>query len=336
MVNLTLIKDTLLRLQLHHMDMSTMNFTDLFQTYPLLDTLEMDGCKVASWPDFSAAHKLKYINLNWNKITSYPPTLGFPTDNVLQTLHISGNKAPNVLTSISSFFEGLPNLIQLGMSSVDATTWPNVSGYIHNLRLLHVASNPLNGIDTQLFLGVDNLTSPELPPEGYPLFTDLNLNSIRLTYFPEELLTIFPNLRYLRLGYNQGYISNVPNFTLIYSTLYVLEIQYNDNGQGEPSPYPTFHYETVLHNMIKLNYLYMHRNFIPNSPFSAEFIIQQFPALRYLILEDNLIQTLQDLTPVGNAPHHDDLEVQVFMLPISNYSEDIVFPRKTYLAINVT
>ena len=310
MVNLTLIKDTLVRLQLHQMDMSSMNFTELFQTYSKLEILEMEGCKVASWPDFSAAHKLKYINLNWNKITSYPPVPGFPSDNVLETLHISGNKATNVLSSVSSFFEGLPNLIRLGMSSVDATIWPNVSGYIHNMQLLHVASNKFNGLDTKLFLGVDNLTSAELPPGGYPLLTDLNLNGIRLTYFPEELLTIFPNLRYLRLGYNQGYISNVPNFTLIHSTLYVLEIQYNDNGQGEPSPYPTFNYETVFHDMVKLNYLYLNRNFIPNFPFSAEFIIQEFPALRYLILQDNLIQTLPDMTPVGNAPHHDDLEVQ--------------------------
>ena len=102
------------------------------------------------------------------------------------------------------------------MNGVNATMWPNVSGYIHNMQMLQVGSNPLNGIDTQLFLGVDNLTSPELPPGGYPLFTDLNLNNIRLMHFPEELLTIFPNLKCLRMGYNQGYISNVPNFTLIH------------------------------------------------------------------------------------------------------------------------
>ena len=234
MVNLTLIKDTLVRLQLHYLDMSGMNFTELFQTYTELTTLEMAGCMITSWPDFSAAHKLKHINLNSNKMTSYPATLGFPSDNLLETLHISGNKASNVLTSISSFFEGLPHLSRLGMGGVDAATWPNVSGYIQNLRLLHIYNNPLNGIDTHAFLGVENLTSSDLPPGGYPLFTDLHLNGIRLTHFPEELFTAFPNLRCLRIGYNQDYITNVPNFTLIHSTLYVLEIQYN--GQGEHSP----------------------------------------------------------------------------------------------------
>ena len=316
MVNLTLIKDTLVGLQLHSMDMSSMNFTELFQTYPKLTTLEMASCRVASWPDFSAAHKLKYINLNSNKMASYPATLGFPPDNVLETLHISGNKATNVLTSISSFFTGLPHLRGLGMGSVDAATWPNVTGYIENLRLLHIYNNPLNGIDTQAFLGVGNLSSSDLPPGGYPLFTDLHLNGIRLPYFPEELFMVFPNLRYLRMGYNEFYITNVPNFTLIHSTLYVLEIQYN--GQGEQSPYPTFNYETVFNNMVILRYLYMHRNFITMFPFSAEFIVQQFPALQLLHLSDNLIQTVPDLIPVGNAPNHDDLEVLHIMLLTRN------------------
>ena len=172
--------------------MSSMNFTELFQTYSQLARLEIASCMVTSWPDFSAAHKLKHINLNWNKITTYPSVPGFPPDNILETLHITGNKATNVRSSISSFFEGLPNLMRLGMNHVDAPVWPNVSRYIHNMQLLFVGFNPLNGIDTQAFLGVDNLTSPDLPPGGYPLFTDLNLNRIRLTYFPEELLIIFP------------------------------------------------------------------------------------------------------------------------------------------------
>ena len=311
MVNLTLIKDTLVRLQLHHMNMSSMNFTELFQTYSKLATLEMDECEVASWPDFSAAHKLKFINLNRNKITTYPLSPGFPANNILGTLHISGNKATNVMSSISSFFESLPNLIRLGINGVSATMWPNVSGYIHNMQLLRVGSNPLNGIDAQLFLGVDNLTSPELPPGGYPLFTDLNLNNIHLTYFPQELLKIFPNLKYLRMGYNQGYISNVPNFTLIHSTLYFLDIRHNGNSVN--SPYSTFNYETVFNNMTKLNTLHMQRNFIRTFPFSPKFIIQQLPALQIFLLVNNLIQTLPDLTPVGNAPHHDDLEVLEIM-----------------------
>ena len=193
------------------------------------------------------------------------------------------------------------------MGGVDAATWPNVSGYIQNLCLLHIYSNPLNGIDTHAFLSVENLTSSDLPPGGYPLFTDLHLNGIRLTYFPEELFTVFPNLRYLRIAHNQDYITNVPNFTVIHSTLHVLEIQYN--GQGEHSPYSTFNYQTVFHNMVQLSHLYMHRNFITTFPFSAEFIVEEFPVLRLFHLVDNLIQTVPDLTPVGNAPHHDDLEV---------------------------
>ena len=311
MKNLTLNNDTLVRLQLHHMDMSSMNFTELFQTYSKLARLDMEECNVASWPDFSAAHKLKYIILNRNKITRYPLTPGFPPNNILETLHISGNKATNGMSSISSFFENLPNLKELGMNSVNATMWPNVSGYIDNMQMLQVGSNPLNGIDTQLFLGVDNLTSLDLPPGGYPLLTDLNLNNIRLTHFPEELLKIFPNLKYLRMGYNQGYISNVPNFTLIHSTLYFLDIR--SNGNRVKSPYSTFNYETVFNNMTKLNTLHMQRNFISTFPFSAEFIIQQLPALQLFPLVGNLIQTLPDLTPVGNAPHHDDLEVLEFM-----------------------
>ena len=311
MKNLTLNKDTLVRLQLHHMDMCSMNFTELFQAYSKLARLDMEECNVFSWPDFSSAHKLKFINLNRNKITTYPLTPGFPPNNILETLHISGNKATNVLSSISSFFESLPNLMGLGMNSVNATLWPNVSGYIHNIQMLHVGSNPLNGIDIQLFLGVDNLTSPELPPGGYPLLTDFDLNGIRLTYLPEELLVIFPNLKYLRLGYNQGYISNVPNFTLIHSTLYFLDIR--SNGNSVNSPYSTFNYETVFNNMTKLNTLHMQRNFIPRFPFSAEFIIRQLPALQLFLLVGNLIQTLPDLTTVGNAPHHDDLEVLEIM-----------------------
>ena len=307
MPNLTLIKDTLVRLQLHNMNMSSMNFTELFKTYSKLTTLEMHGCMVASWPDFSLAHKLKHINLNWNKITSYPSTPGFSLDNILEMLHISGNKATSVLSSVSSFFEGLPNLMRLGMNNVEVTTWPNVSAYIHHLCLLHVASNPLNGIDTQAFLGVDNLMSSELPPGGYSLLTNLNLNGIHLTHFPEELFVIFPRLRYLRIGHNQNYISNIPNFTLIHSTLYILEIQYN--GQGEHSLYSTFNYQTVFDRMTELIKLHMHRNFIRNFPFSSDFIVQQFPVLQILNLTDNLIQTVPDLTPVGNAPHHDDLEV---------------------------
>ena len=311
MKNLTLNKDTLVRLQLHHMDMSSMNFTELFQTYSKLARLDMEECKVASWPDFSSAHKLKYITLNRNKITTYPLTPGFPPNNILETLHISGNKATNVMSPISSFFENLPNLMGLGMNSVNATMWPNVSGYIHNMQMLQVGSNPLNGIDTQLFLGVDNLTSLDQQPGGYPLFTDLNLNNTRLTHFPEKLLKIFPNLKYLRIGYNQGYISNVPNFTLIHSTLYFLDIR--DNGNFAKSPYSTFNYETVFNNMVRLNYLHMQRNFISTFPFSAEFIIRQLPALQLFPLVGNLIQTLPDLTPVGNAPHHDDLEVLEIM-----------------------
>ena len=109
------------------------------------------------------------------------------------------------------------------------------------------------------------------------------------------------------MAHNTGHITNVPNFTLIHSTLTVLEIQ--NNGQGEQSPYPTFNYETVFDTMTQLIKLYMHRNFITTFPFSAEFIVQQFPALQILNLSENLIQTVPDLTPIGNVPHHDDLEV---------------------------
>ena len=307
MPNLTLIKDTLRRLQIHNMDMSSMNFTELFQTYTLLETLEMHACRVPHWPDFSLAYKLKYVQLDWNKITSYPSSLGFPVNNVLETLHISGNKATNVLDSVSTFFEGFPHLTGLGMTNVGTSVWPNVSSYIGTMRLLRVGGNPLNGIDYERFLGVKNYTSPELPSGGYPNFQDLNLVGMSLEYFPNELFSIFPRLVQLRMGYNQFYLTNVPNFTLVQSTLHVAEIQYN--GQGLNSPYPTFNYETVFHNMVRLSYLYMHWNLIPRFPFSAEFIINQFPALRILHLRENLIESIPDLTSVGNTAQHGVLEV---------------------------
>ena len=306
MPNLTLIKDTLHRLQVPDMDMSSMNFTQLFQTYTELEHLEVYSCKITAWPDFSLAYKLKQLNLNYNKITSYPPTPGFPANNILETLHISGNKADNLLDSISSFFEGLPRLIRLGMSDVGTTVWPNVSSYIGTLSMLHIATNPLNGIDFPRLLGVNNVTSPELPPGGYPNFVDLHLNTIGLRYFPEELFSIFPKLNHLRIAYNQD-LTNVPNFTLIHSTLSHLEIQYN--GYKLHSPYSTIDYETVFHDMTRLNNIYMWYNNLPKFPFSAEFLINHMPALRRLYIRDNMIESIPDLTSVGNTAYHGDMLV---------------------------
>ena len=288
------------------------------RAYTQLENLEMHNCKVPSLPDFSFAHKLKHINLNYNKITSYPPTPGFPTDNVLETLHISGNRADNLLDSISGFFEGLPRLTRLGMNNVGTSVWPNVSSYIGTLRMLHVGGNPLNGIDYERFIGVNNVTSPELPPGGYPNLVDLDVHGIMLTYFPEELFSIFPRLTHLRMAYNQFYLTNVPNFTLAHSTLHVIDIRYN--GQGLNSPYPTFNYETVFHDMRNLRYLYMKQNLIERFPFSPDFIINQFPVLRFIGLQDNLMQIIPDLTSVGNTAHHGDLQVTFGIL--SQYRPD--------------
>ena len=306
MPNLTLIKDTLMLLRLNRNDMSSLNFTELFQTYPRLDRLEMDVCEIATWPDFSGAHKLKHVYLQSNKFTSYPANPGFPANSILQTLNIHNNMVDNTLSSISSFFENLPHLRYLEMNNVGLTTWPHVSGYISRLIVFHVAGNKLNGFDFNRLLGVDSVSSPHLPPEGHRSLTNWNINSINLDYFPEEMFTIFPKLSQLRMGGN-GQMTNVPNFTLAQSTLVRLEM--HSNGIGANSPYPSFNYETVFHNMVKLRDIIMHNNFIRRFPFSAEFILTHLPVLEELNVKKNLLSTVPDLTAVGDASHYDDLLV---------------------------
>ena len=84
----------------------------------------------------------------------------------------------------------------------------------------------------------------------------------------------------------------MPNFELIRYALEILDINYNYGG----TPYPTFDYETVFHNMTKLKTLRMNVNETKKFPFSAEHIQTNFPVLKLLHLSGNLIELMPNLT----------------------------------------
>ena len=253
--------------------MSTLDFYDLFTTYTELKFLHIYGCSIDIWPNLTAAYKLEYLNINSNKITSLLTTIGLPQSNtVFRELHMGGNSFS--ISFLPQFLSSLQNLRILGLWNTGATVWPNVSNSIGNLRYLNIESNPLYTINTKLLCGIDNFTSPELPPGGYPL-RDLYLGNIRLSIFPDVMFALFPNLQVLRISSNDP-LSNVPNFTLIHSTLRHLEMQ--SIGRTENSPYPTFDYTTIFRQMTRMTLLYMYTNNLQQFPFpSAEYIGNTLP-----------------------------------------------------------
>ena len=269
----------------------------------------MHGCKITTWPNLTAAHKLEYLNINYNEITSLPVTHGLsPSNTVFNALYMGGNSF--TISFLSQFLSTLPNLKILGLSNTGATVWPNVSSFIHNLKQLVLERNPLYTIDSKLLFGVDNLTSPELPVGGYPLMIDFNVGYTYISTFPDVMFNIFPNLRVLNIRDN-WLLTNVPNFTLIHSTLRQLEMQ----GMGVAranSPFPTFDYTTVLRDMTRLKYLYMYWNNLKKFPFpSAEYIKEHLPILNKFSLAWNDIERIPDLTSLGTS--HRSLIVRVCM-----------------------
>ena len=94
--------------------MSTLDFYDLFTTFAELKSLGMAGCKIDTWPNLTAAYKLGYLNINSNKITSLPTTIGLTQSNtVFREIHMGGNSFS--ISLLPQFLSSLPNLQRLGL-----------------------------------------------------------------------------------------------------------------------------------------------------------------------------------------------------------------------------
>ena len=327
MTNLTLINATLHNVLVHEIDMSSVDFYDIFTTFTNLRAVQMHGCKLTSWPNLTAAHKLELLNINYNKITSLPTAHGLsPSNTVFRELHMGGNSF--TISFLPQFLSGLSNLERLGLGNTGATVWPNISGSIHNLQLLIIERNPLYVINSKLLFGVDNFTSQELPPDGYPM-VDLNMGDTKISNFPDEMFILFNKLQVLRIRDNPS-LTNIPNFTLINSTLRHLEM--HGIGKGWSSPYSTFDYTTVFRHMSKMTLLYTYSNNLNKFPFpSAEYIKEHLPILNRLHVAINLIQRIPDLTGLGTS--HTNLNVSktccMSEIPINK----IHVPKSTTISI---
>ena len=182
------------------------------------------------------------------------------------------------------------------------SVFPNISRVIDTLSALRLSRNRLTRIDPRALLGVDNFTFPEIPINGYPGLSLLELSANQFDFIPSNLFQIFPRVRDFKLIGNTNI--QVPDFSPLKDSLSFVRVQDNKG------PFATFNYETGFRNMSKLQRMDLSNNELPSFPFSAAHILAHLPVLTLLTLNNNLIKRLPDLTSVGTPERGLKLKVR--------------------------
>ena len=164
------------------------------------------------------------------------------------------------------------------------TKFPNISDIIDTLTDLLIGNNNVGTIDPQSLIGQDNFSSPEALATTYLLLKSFYMPEASLWEFPSELFIIFPNLKRQEIQNQKAhYTGKVPNFSLGQN----LELIYIYHNQGS---FTGFDFTPMFSNMETLSSVLMYGQHLTEFPFTAEFIVQNFSALKTLDLGTNLIE----------------------------------------------
>ena len=233
--------------------------------FPALIKLNLHSCHISTWPNLTSSPNLQDLYLHANKLTALPSEHGLSEN--LKVLYLQGNNFGGTIPE--SFVNSLPKLRILRIHNIGLTQFPRISSVSNSLTELYLGGDAIGTIDPQALIGQDNFS---FPTTTYPLLTRFYMPCARLQEFPDELFTIFPNIKRIDM-HNQLYWYNgtVPNFTLAQNTLEILNIQ---NIQRT---FLNADLKTIFHNMFVLNTLYMRRMCRTQFPFPTDFIVQNFP-----------------------------------------------------------
>ena len=81
-------------------------------------------------------------------------------------------------------------------------------------------------MDPKALLGVDNFTSPEIPSNGYPKVSLMELSANPFVDIPFNFFQIFPKVQDLKLIGNT-HITQVPDFSPLKDSLRIIRLQLN-------------------------------------------------------------------------------------------------------------
>ena len=273
---------------------------ELVFNLPELILLSLTKCSITIWPDVHGCPKLKELELTLNNIPSLPASPMLPPGNAFEKLYLKGNPITDTFQGI--FVENLDHLKWLDLDTCNMSAFPNISLVIDTLGALRLSRNRLTRINPRALLGVDNFTSPEIPINGYPQVTLVELSGNQFDFIPSNLFQIFPRVRDFKLIGNTNI--QVPDFSLLKDSLFFVCVQ------GNKGPFATFSYETGFCNMSKLQRMDLSNNELPSFPFSAAHILAHLPVLTLLTLNNNLIKRLPDLSSVGTPQRGVKLKVR--------------------------
>ena len=263
---------------------------ELVFNLPELTHLYLTTCSITIWPDVYGCPKLKELELTLNSIPSLRASPMLPPDNALEKLYLKGNPITDTFQGI--FVENLNHLKWLDLDTCNMSVFPNISLVIDTLGALRLNRNRLTRMDPKAFLGVDNFTSPEIPINGYPAMSLMELSVNQFNFIPSNLFQIFPRVRDFKLVGNKNIIQ-VPDFTPLKDSLFFVRVQ------GNKGPFASFNYETGFLDMTKLQRMDLSNNDLLSFPFSAAHILAHLPVLTSLTLNNNLINRLPDLSSLG-------------------------------------
>ena len=286
--NLDPINTTLRDLSLKENDFSS---ASLAINLPELTHLYLSKCSISTWPDVYGCPKLMELDLSSNDMTSLPTNHILPSGNALEKLFLRNNKFADSFRGI--IVENLDNLKLLHMDNCGMTVFPNISLVIDTLTAIRMNKNKLTEIDPWAMLGVENFTSPAIPDNGYPKLITLEISKNRFNIIPSEIFGIFSRIKTFKMADNANYITQVPNFYPLKDSLQYLELQ------GNKGPFTTFNYETSFRSMSKLKSIKLQSNELAPFPFSSAHILTHLPSLTSLVLSNNLLESLPDLSSVG-------------------------------------
>ena len=215
---------------------------ELVFNLPELTHLYLTKCSITIWPYVYGCLKLKELELTLNNIPSLPASPMLSPGNAFEKLYLKGNPITDTFQGI--FVEYLDHLKWLDLDTCNMSVFPNISRVIDTLSVLRLSRNRLTRIDSRALVGVDNFTSPEIPINGYPGLSLLELSENQFDFIPSNLFQIFPRIRDFKLIGNTNI--QVPDFSPLKDSLFFVR------AQGNKGPFATFNYETGFRNMSKL------------------------------------------------------------------------------------
>ncbi len=264
---------------------------------------------------FGKNSKVKFLNLQGNKLTSLEEETLFKELPLLNHLNLSGNQISQINKNIFRYSSDLKYLY-LNNNKIKILS-PNLFSRLRNLLELHLEGNAyLTDIDPNLFKDLTDLTHlslqgcglAEVPESLLNKLTNLrilNLTRIKLNSFPGKIFSSLTNLEQLYLNYNEITSLNQELFQHL-KKLKTLNMNRN-KIQALP--------ENIFINLSELKFLELSNNSIEKLP---EIIFNGLSSLTHLDLSNNQIKELPDsIFNVKNLPnlveiylaHNNKLEV---------------------------